>query len=434
MTTTIGPGFQVTPSVKLSRALGEGGMGSVWVADHSGLGAEVAVKFLLGEHVDDPQVRARFAQEASSSSRVKSSHVVKVYDFGVTGDGVPYLVMELLEGRDLRAVLDEQKRLPPAETIAIVAQLCRALERAHEAGVIHRDIKPENVFLCTEGGERFVKLLDFGLAKAKKPLTASDARSTYSNEALGTPFYMSPEQFRSAKLSDARTDLWAVGVLTYEAITGTLPFIGDSIGGLAIVVSENQPYPPSHYDASLPPAFDAWFAKACASKPEDRFASARDLVTSLRAAFGDTTPSVNLSVQSGPNLALTSNAAHTDLSLRDTTFAHDAEPPALRRGWIVLAVLASIAVAIVAVLVQSRHDARTPMTQAIARPTHSVAASATASSDPVAPSTPTTLPSASVVSSVAVPSHSAARVVPVASASTQAQSPPTGKKDERDIY
>src|SRR5512142_903792 len=135
-------GAQVTPKVRLLRALGEGGMGSVWVAEHDGLGCEVAVKFLIDEYANDESSRARFAQEAAASSRVKSAHVVKVYDFGVTDSGVPYLVMELLEGTDLRRLLEEREKLPPDELLAILTQLCGALERANEAEVVHRDVKP----------------------------------------------------------------------------------------------------------------------------------------------------------------------------------------------------------------------------------------------------------------------------------------------------
>ncbi len=279
--------MQVTPSVRLERPLGSGGMASVWVAMHSGLDAEVAVKFLRGPHADDEKMRSRFAREAMAASRVKSAHVVKVHDAGVTEGGLPYLVMELLEGADLAKRLGAGP-IPHAETIAIVRQLCKALDRAHEAGVVHRDVKPENVFLGHEGGDIFVKLLDFGIAKSEM-LLRHDAvkRSTAVTELLGTPYYMSPEQMRSAKQIDYRSDLFSVGVVVYEMLTGTLPFQGETVSALAIAIDECAPAPPSTVEPSLPKAVDAWFATACARSPADRFASAGELAEELARALAN---------------------------------------------------------------------------------------------------------------------------------------------------
>ena len=319
-------GASVTPNVRLLRPLAEGGMGAVWVAEHLTLGTEVAVKFLLGDYAQDPNARARFSQEAAASSRVKSAHVVKVHDYGITDTEVPFIVMELLEGTDLAKRLVAEKRIPQAEVLAIVGQLCKALARAHESGVIHRDIKPENVFLASEGGEIFVKLLDFGIAKTETVLrkTTGDRRSTLAGQSLGTPYYMSPEQFRSAKQIDHRSDLWGVGVLVYEALTGELPFKGETVGALAIVVNEAVAAPPSKLAPNLPAALDAWFAKACARDPKDRFESAGALATGLRAAFGAITisPEAGLGV-SGPRMVISHPDIVTDdlAAMRATAFA-----------------------------------------------------------------------------------------------------------------
>ncbi len=318
-------GARVTPNVRLLRPLAEGGMGAVWVAEHLTLGTEVAVKFLLGDYAQDPNARARFSQEAAASSRVKSAHVVKVHDYGITDTEVPFIVMELLEGTDLAKRLVAEKTIPQAEVLAIVGQLCKALARAHESGVIHRDIKPENVFLASEGGEIFVKLLDFGIAKTETVLRkTTDRRSTLAGQSLGTPYYMSPEQFRSAKQIDHRSDLWGVGVLVYEALTGELPFKGETVGALAIVVHEAVAVPPSKLAPNLPAALDAWFAKACAHDPGNRFESAGALATGLRAAFGAITSSPEAgSGASGPRMVISHPDIATDdlAAMRATAFA-----------------------------------------------------------------------------------------------------------------
>jgi serine/threonine-protein kinase len=281
-------GAHVTENVRLVRPLGEGGMGVVWVADHLTIGREVAVKFLTGHYAEDANTRARFAQEAAATSQVKSAHVVQIFDYGVTDTGTPFIVMELLEGVVLADRLEAFGSLSVAEVVPVVTQLCKALARAHDKGIIHRDIKPENVFLCREGdGEVFVKLLDFGVAKSERLSPSSAARkSTQAGAMIGTPFYMSPEQIIGSKQIDSQSDLWSVGVLVYQVLTGALPFVADTVGGLAIKINEAAPPPPSRVNPRLPVAIDAWFAKACARAPGDRFASASQLAEALRTAVG----------------------------------------------------------------------------------------------------------------------------------------------------
>ncbi len=303
-------------------------MGAVWVADHLALGTEVAVKFLQGDYANDASARARFSQEAAASSQVKSAHVVKIYDYGLTDSQTPFIVMELLEGTDLADRIKLDGRLQPEFVVTVISQLCKALERAHEKNVIHRDIKPENIFLANEGGEVFVKLLDFGIAKTEKltKKTTGRRQSTMAGESLGTPYYMSPEQFRSSKQIDNRTDLWSVGIVTYEALTGALPFVADTVSALAIIVNEAVAPPPSVLQPSLPPDLDQWFAKACARDVANRFQSARELADELRIALGFATerssrvsmPGMGESASSSQRIVI---APHTELSLRDTAFA-----------------------------------------------------------------------------------------------------------------
>jgi serine/threonine-protein kinase len=413
------PGEYVAPKVRLVRKLAAGGMGEIWVAEHEGIGAEVAVKFLLGEASDDPNLRARFAQEAAASSRVKSSHVVKVYDYGVTDTNVPFIVMELLDGTDLGARIATEGKLAPAALLPIVKQLCSALERAHAQGVVHRDIKPENVFLTQEGGDVFVKLLDFGIAKTVSGNIpgSTGRRSTVAGETLGTPFYMSPEQFRSSKHIDLRSDLWSVGVLVYEALTGQLPYTADTIAALAIVVNEGLALRPTEVEPSLPRTIDDWFARACARKPEDRFTSARDLWEALALAFGDpmavsgpvpsvvpSQPRVVVPARSEPRITADGMTTSVDdLGLRQTVLGDSVAtaplPRRANRTWLVGGLVGFVALGVVVFALVNRTSHAHASDQA-APPTSSVAPIVTAVADTA--STPQVVASIAVAPSASV--------------------------------
>jgi eukaryotic-like serine/threonine-protein kinase len=280
--------MMVTPSVKLVRPLGEGGMGSIWVADHLALRTQVVVKFIASDLKSSKEALDRFSREAAAAAQVKSPHVVQTHDYGVTEQNVPYIIMELLEGQDLGVHL-EQGRMRPELVLEVVAQLARALDRAHERGIVHRDIKPGNIFLCDGGsGDVFVKLLDFGIAKGVESPRIDSATKTGS--MIGSPFYMSPEQILGSKGIDHRSDLWSVGVLVFEALTGTKPFDAETMGGLAIRI-HSEPLPlPSAIDPNLPQSLDAWFQRACARNVEERFRTARELAEALASALGGQMP------------------------------------------------------------------------------------------------------------------------------------------------
>jgi serine/threonine protein kinase len=282
-------GMMVTPSVRLVRPLGEGGMGAVWVADHLALRTQVVVKFISDDLKGNKEALERFSTEAAAAAQVKSPHVVQTFDHGFTEAGNPYIVMELLEGRDLGQVLDETPKLAPELVLEIAVQLSRALDRAHEKGIVHRDIKPGNIFLCDSGrGEIFVKLLDFGIAKGVDvPRIDSN---TKTGSMIGSPFYMSPEQILGSRDIDFRSDLWSVGVVVFEALTGTKPFDAETVGGLAIRI-HSEPLPiPTSVAVELNAAVDAWFLRACARKVDERFASAKEMVEALAAALGGEMP------------------------------------------------------------------------------------------------------------------------------------------------
>lgn len=281
-------GMMVTSSVRLVRPLGEGGMGSVWVAYHEALRTEVVVKFIASDLKNSKEATERFSREAAAASQVKSPHVVQTFDHGISNDGVPYIVMELLEGRDLGAHLDAHGRCAPELVLEIVVQLSRALDKAHARGIVHRDIKPGNIFLCDSGSEVFVKLLDFGIAKGVDVPKIDSATKT--GAMIGSPFYMSPEQILGSKDVDHRSDLWSVGVVAFEALTGRKPFDAETMGGLAIRI-HSEPLPlPSKLNPDLSPAVDAWFLRACARNVAERFGSAKEMAEALAKALGGEMP------------------------------------------------------------------------------------------------------------------------------------------------
>jgi len=298
--------MMVTPNVRLTRPLNEGGMGAVWVADHVALRTEVVVKFITGELAKNPDALARFEREAAAASQVKSPHVVQTFDHGFTADGIPYIVMELLEGEDLGEHLDKCGRMAPSEVVSVVSQLGRALDKAHAKGIVHRDIKPNNIFLTEgEGGEFFVKLLDFGIAKGVDMPRIDSA--TRTGAVMGSPFYMSPEQIVGAKEIGPRSDLWAVGVVAFEALTGVRPFDAETMGALAIQIHGGPLPKPSVKEPSLSPAVDEWFERACSRDPAGRFGSAKELAESLGRALA-VAPTLPPSSSTGPRQApLSSN-------------------------------------------------------------------------------------------------------------------------------
>jgi serine/threonine protein kinase len=281
------PGLAVTPNLRLVRLLGEGAMGSVWVAEHLGLDTKLAVKFISHTRPKDrPALVARFEREAKAAARIKSPHVVQVHDHGVMAGDTPYIVMELLEGETLGARLRRAGALSLAEVEQVVTHVGRALGKAHELGIVHRDIKPDNIFLAKGDDEMLVKVLDFGIAKQVEH--AGDTM-TQTGALLGTPLYMSPERIKSARDADLSADLWALAVVAYESITGKPPFSGETVGALFFAICGDTPTPPSEAREGSPPALDGWFSRALRPEAEKRFPSARDMVSAFRRSLGKET-------------------------------------------------------------------------------------------------------------------------------------------------
>ena len=275
-------GQQVTDTLRLSRPLGQGAMGSVWVADHLTLRTQVAVKFISPAYAQNIDLVERFRREAMAAAQIKSPHVTQVYDHGMTSDGAPYIVMELLDGEDLKRRMQRLGALSPAEVARIVSQAAKALGRAHQLGIVHRDIKPDNLFLIDLEGEPFVKVLDFGVAKH---MAEGELGMTSTGSVLGTPLYMSPEQILSSKHVDHRADLWGLGVVAYHALTGQLPFRAETLGALSVALHSGVFAPPSQVRPGLPRGIDAWMHRALQTRPEARFSSAKEMAEALDAAI-----------------------------------------------------------------------------------------------------------------------------------------------------
>jgi len=269
----------------VTSTLGRGGMGTVFKAIDHTLDRMVAIKVLTHSHKNSQNILDRFEREARIIARIQHPNIVRVYDYGAAPDETPYIVMELLDGEDLSKTLGRTQRMPLRATAPLIAQAARGLHAAHRAGIVHRDLKPANLFLSRELGENTLKVLDFGIATAQytEPITRDTA-----SQLIGTPAYMSPEQVRAQKV-DHRTDLWSLGVVAYEALTGMLPFPGQSILDTAVRITQSQPTPPSDLVESLGPAVDAFFERALAKAPEDRFSSALEFAAAFSALERSTT-------------------------------------------------------------------------------------------------------------------------------------------------
>ncbi len=272
----------------LVRRIGQGGMGSVWEGKHQSLGTRVAIKFIDREHADNQEARARFDREARAAAAIQSKHAIQIFDHGITDDGKPFIVMEMLEGESLEDRLKHQPVMPLKEVAVILQQVCRAVQKAHDAGVVHRDLKPDNIYLCktAEDDHETAKVLDFGIAKVQGGTNPALSSGTKTGAVIGTPFFMSPEQARGLRAIDHRTDIWSLGVIAYRAVVGKLPFDGESVGDLLVKIC-TAPLPrPSAEQPSLSGEFDLWFARALAREPADRFSSANDFADALLHTAG----------------------------------------------------------------------------------------------------------------------------------------------------
>ncbi|XXX71735.1 serine/threonine-protein kinase [Sorangium sp. So ce134] len=271
---------------RLERSLGQGSMGVVFVAEHVSLRQRVAVKFLLSRAKDFPGASARFLREARAAAAIRSDHVARVVDVGTAEQGLPYIVMEYLRGRDLQEVLDARGPLPVSEAVDYVLQSCDAVAEAHARGIVHRDLKPGNLFLTTgPSGVPLVKVLDFGLSKSAEDAAEEDGKLTASEMMLGSPCYMSPEQVRCTKDVDARTDVWALGIILYQLLTARFPFDAPSISALFVAIATEAPRPPRVHRWELPVHLEEVILRCLEKDVQRRLQSVVELARAL-APYG----------------------------------------------------------------------------------------------------------------------------------------------------
>jgi serine/threonine-protein kinase len=262
-------------------SIGKGAMGEVYEVSHARLSGRYALKLLGREATVDPEFLQRFKREAQVVSALRHPHIVQVIDFDQTGEGRPYLVMEMLEGENLAARLDQEGPLPLSRVVPIVKQIASALAAAHARGVVHRDLKPENVILVRMGGHDgdFAKLVDFGISKVMD----ASVRLTGVRTIIGTPHYMAPEQARSHEV-DHRADQFALAAITYELLSGELAFVGEDVAAVAYQVAHCQPPRLAEPGGWISPGVDAVLATALAKSPGDRFPSISEFADALELA------------------------------------------------------------------------------------------------------------------------------------------------------
>jgi eukaryotic-like serine/threonine-protein kinase len=281
---------------RVERVLGAGGMGVVVAATHLVLRKQVALKFLLPSASTIPGVVERFLREARSASAIESEHVAKVIDVGTLEEsGSPYMVMEFLSGRDLEHVLKAQGTLPVEAVVDYLLQVCEALAEAHGLGIVHRDLKPANLFLVQRAdGSPLVKVLDFGIAKALHDAEGSQSL-TQTAGWLGSPLYMSPEQLKSPKGVDSRTDIWSLGIILHELLTGATPFEAETVHALSAAILMEPPRPLRAARPELPEALEAVVASCLEKDRNRRFQTVADLAEALSPFAAS--PSAALSIE-----------------------------------------------------------------------------------------------------------------------------------------
>ncbi|HWA78289.1 MAG TPA: serine/threonine-protein kinase [Polyangiaceae bacterium] len=277
-------GRVIAGKYRVDRLLGRGGMGSVFQATNLSIGKRIALKFLNRDAARDPDATERFQREALAASVVESSHIVQIFDSGTSEDGLPFLVMELLSGEDLRARLSREGRLPVEAAAAVAVQLLRALVRAHAAGIVHRDLKPDNVFLCErDDGSLYVKIVDFGVSKLAR--SAKLDTLTGRGTVLGTAFYMSPEQAQAFSDVDGRTDLFSVGAILYECLAARPPHVAPTYEAVLIAICTKQAEDIRNFAPDVPRSLADVIHRALATDRSQRYASAQAMLDALSAAL-----------------------------------------------------------------------------------------------------------------------------------------------------
>jgi eukaryotic-like serine/threonine-protein kinase len=372
-------GMELGGTYRLTRLLGEGGMGEVWEAQHVRLPKRFAVKFLHAEALRDKDVFTRFRREAEIASGIGNAHIVDVVDFNHDAEGVPYMVLEYLDGEDLSARLQHRGKLSVEEAVAIAEQVASALDAAHAKGVVHRDLKPQNIFLVRfEERDDFVKVLDFGISK----VLDSGTVMTKTGAIFGTPNYMSPEQVDGLIAQiDGRTDVFALGAILYEMLAGRPAFDAPTISAVFNQVCHKEPEPIGTVRSDVPEPVASVITRAMSKQRDARFASMAELRTTLLGPSAART-------RAAASLAPATVRAAPRTTMRESTGQLPTlAPRGKRRGVVIAAAAAVAAIGAVAAVLALRGQAPAP------GPTVAVAPSGPAPAA-VPPSPPTTPPPA----------------------------------------
>lgn len=276
--TEVQPGDLLAGKYRIERVLGRGGMGVVVSAVHEALDERVALKFLLPEALANQEAVQRFLREARAAVKIRSEHVARVTDVGTLESGAPYMVMEYLDGVDLARYLESRGPLPVPEAVEYMLQACEALAEAHALGIVHRDLKPANLFRIERvDGTPSIKLLDFGISK----VIAHQVALTQTSSMLGSPLYMAPEQMTSSKHVDARADVWALGIILFELVTGEPPFQGETLPEVCAQILTTEPRPIRALRGDVPPELESVVARCLHKEREQRYGSVAELAVAL---------------------------------------------------------------------------------------------------------------------------------------------------------
>jgi serine/threonine-protein kinase len=408
---------------QVERVLGRGGMGVVVAAHHVQLGFRVALKFMLPSAAQHDVMRERFVREARAAGRLRGEHIARIMDFGVLENGAPYIVMEFLEGSDLDQLLRQRGRLPVHEAVDYVLQACKGMEEAHAQGIVHRDLKPQNLFLTRRpDGTPLVKVLDFGISKLAD-LEGQPLSMTASSAMMGSPLYMSPEQLRSSKSVDHRSDIYSLGAVLYQLVTAAVPVPAETIPELVERMLTGSILAPSQHAPEIDREFESVVMRCLARDPGQRYQSVAELVGAL-APFGhpgrawsghasSVMGAADRSVPARSGVSTTLGQAAVSAGAARASRVTSAVPP-----WVWMALGAgALASAGAAAVLFSWLRAPAPAPE----PAAPVAASATASAVPAPPAAVAPAPP------LAAPTNSAATVlsaIPSASASAPAASAP----------
>ncbi len=434
---------QVVGKYRVVRQLGEGGMGVVYEAMHTRIQQRVAIKMLLPDVLDAPDVISRFEREARAAGKLKSENTTRVLDVDVSDNGLPYMVMEYLDGSDLGKVLETTGVLHIHDAVDVVLQACNAMAEAHSEGVIHRDLKPSNLFITMIGTTRRVKVLDFGISKVEND---TDARVTATQTVVGTPLYMSPEQVRSAKHVDARSDIWSLGIILFELIAGRTPFEGSTTAAAAAICIDPPP-PIKLFREGVPPELEQAIFTALQKDPALRFQNVQALAAAI-APFGTgsvvrtdaapafipqgssnpSLPSIPSAIESARTLLPQGSGQVQQLPPREHVagtmpgWTTRSSPGTRRTRWVVALAMGTLTLltAVVLAIAWTRHTT-----------THTVTSSEPARTAPAKTTEPVQTTYASVSTGEALPSASVSAAIPITSLPLSGGSHPTGTATSR---